>query len=209
MCLLTQISELSYASLLSICSIGYLVIVVIVEMPLYLKHFSMPDLKITWFNSSINNIFSAFIIILFAYICQAGVFVVLNELKEPTFRRMKKVISRSVITDFIFYSVVSFFGYISTKNYTAEMITDREPYTPGKVDYAMNIGRIFLYIAIIIHIPINYHPFRRSMFNLLFSSSQKIEGIRYVVNKKHYRDSVIISTNGLCGYSIPQHSVNN
>jgi amino acid permease len=208
MCLLTHISELSYASLLSICSIGYLVIVVIVEMPLYLKHFTMPDLKITWFNSSINNIFSAFIIILFAYICQAGVFVVLNELKEPTFRRMKKVISRSVITDFIFYSVVSLFGYISTKNYTSEMITDREPYTPGKVDYAMNVGRIFLYIAILIHIPINYHPFRRSLFNLLFSSSQKIEGIRYPHKQKHYSNSILTGDHCVCGHRVPKHRVN-
>ena len=180
MCLLTQISELSYASLLSICSIGYLIVVVIIETPFYLKNFQ-PIAPLVWFSGNINNIFSAFIIVLFAFICQAGVFVVLNELQQPTLRRMRKVTKRSVATDFVFYMIVAFFGYISTKGSTVDMITDRDPYIPGKVDYFMNVGRFFLYIAILIHIPINYHPFRRSAFNLIFSPNQKVEGIRYDV----------------------------
>jgi len=97
---------------------------------------------------------------------------------------MKKVITRSVSIDFVFYMAIACFGYISTKGSTVEMITDRDSYIPYRVDFFMDIGRFFLYIAVLIHIPINYHPLRRSAFNLIFSSEQKIEGIRYTIKKE-------------------------
>jgi amino acid permease len=177
MCLLKNIGELSYASLLSITSIGYLILLIIIESPLYIKNFAKGG--IVYFNGDIKKILTAFVMILFAYSSQAGVFVMLSELYMPTLRRMHKVVGRSLTIDFIFYALISIFGYISTGSNTPDLITNRDAYKPGMIDYFMIVGRVFFFISVIIHIPINFHPWRRSFFNLLFGPKQDIEWKRY------------------------------
>lgn len=44
----------------------------------------------------------------------------------------------------------------------------------------MIAGRGLFFISVIIHIPINFHPWRRSFFNLIFGPKQSIEWKRSV-----------------------------
>ena len=212
LCVLKKINELRYASLLSISSFGYIAVVVVLESYFYIKYYNMPNIHVKWFSTNVNDLFSSLIMVLFAFICHAGIFVILSELKSPTSDRMYKVAKESILLSLTFYSIISIFGYASTLNYTPEMITDRMPYKTGFTDIFMNAGRVVLYIAIIIHIPVNYHPFRRSLFNVIFKASQEIDWMRNVIVtvssllfsmvvavKLPYISSVINIVTGYCG----------
>jgi amino acid permease len=150
-------------------AIAYVIVVVIIEFPFYLRRFSSS--KVEWISGDINKLLSAFIIILFSFNCQTGLFTIISELKNPTDDRVNRVKNWSVIIDTSFYATISLFGYLSTTDQTPEVIINRASVF-GKNDYFMEVGQILLYICIIIHIPVNYHPLRRSFVNLFLNKTK-------------------------------------
>jgi len=67
----------------------------------------------------------------------------------------------------VFYYLIASLGYLSTGVSTNDIVPDRDTYKKGMVDYYMLIGKITNYVSLILSIPLVYHPFRRSLLNLI------------------------------------------
>jgi|LakMenEpi03Aug12_release.lakeMendotaPanAssembly.Ray.scaffolds.fasta_scaffold289020_1 hypothetical protein len=83
-----------------------------------------------------------------------------SELVNPTEKRISKVITRSLIIDFIFYSWLTSAGYWATMNYTNTVVISRDPLPGFSPDYAMMVAAFAIAIVITAAFPVNFVPFR-------------------------------------------------
>ena len=89
LCIMRDMSSLSYASLISIITMSYTIIVVIIEAPFYFKQ-NYHQYGIDYFIIDIN-IFDAFSFTFFSYCFQHIFFNIYHELQKPSNRRINKV----------------------------------------------------------------------------------------------------------------------
>ena len=90
MCIMKDMSSFRYASLLSLITIGYTILLVIIEFPFFWMEKYKPG-AIQWgFDISMNT-FDAFSFAFFAFICQITFFNVYDELQNNIQRRIHKV----------------------------------------------------------------------------------------------------------------------
>ena len=92
-----------------------------------------------------------------------------SELVNPNYKRMTKVIQRSIATDFIFYLVIAVAGYLSQFNNTAEIVLERPALSGSGTDYALLIAVVSVMACIMVAFPVNYNPFRQHFFNCVFA----------------------------------------
>ena len=84
-----DISSLSYASLLSIITIAYTTLVIVIEMPFYFnQNYSSKNMK--WFIINWDTL-DAFAMTFLAYANQTTFFSIYEELSSSSAPRMKKV----------------------------------------------------------------------------------------------------------------------
>ena len=118
------------------------------------------------------NIFTGASMTFFAYTCQVQMLPIYSELVNPSYKRMKKVIQRSIATDFLFYLVIAVAGYLSQFNSTAQIVLER-PGLPGSdTDYALLIAVVSVMACIMVAFPVNYNPFRQHFFNCVFGKEE-------------------------------------
>lgn len=60
------------------------------------------------------NLLTGAALTFFAYTCQVNLLPIYSELVNPNEKRIKKVISRSIIVDVFFYITIALAGYFST-----------------------------------------------------------------------------------------------
>ena len=73
------------------------------------------------------------------------------------------------------YLLVVICGYFSTFDDTPMIITNRKPLRDfGSVDYFMVVGRIGVYLLIVISVPICFSPIRRAIFNRIWGTNKRI-----------------------------------
>lgn len=89
---------------------------------------------------------------------------------NPVERRIKKIISISVIVDVGFYMVIAAAGYFSTFDKTARVVLDRPP-LHGDRDYAILIAQILIMCVLFVAVPVNYNPFRNQVFYMFFKKN--------------------------------------
>jgi amino acid permease len=96
---------------------------------------------------------------------------VYSELVNPNFRRIKKVIFRSMITNMVFYMIIAVSGYMSTFNATNSVVVERYPLDGHDKDYFMLVGAMGIILIMVASLPVNYHPWRYQVFLLCFKRS--------------------------------------
>jgi len=138
----------------------------LVEVPFYYEQnidkATVYPVKVDW------NIFTSFSICFFAYTCQVQLLPVYSELINPEFRRIKKIINRSLITDCVFYSIIACAGYFSTFNGTSSIVVERKPLDGNVRDYWMLVGALSICLIMVASLPVNYHPWRYQVFLFCF-----------------------------------------
>jgi amino acid permease len=165
--LLRNLSSLSFASVLSLLALTYTGIVMYIELPFYHKIYSKEEgvtsypIKIDW------NVFTACAMTFFAYTCQLQLLPIYSELKRPNFRRIKKVVTGSLMIDFIFYTAIASAGYWSTLSASPTVIITRMPLPNFTPDYAMLVAACALCLVIFAAFPCNFNPFRTQFFTLI------------------------------------------
>ena len=82
-----------------------------------------------------------------------------------------------------FYYLTSVTGYLSTFDNTPPVVIDRVPLDESEIDYAQTIGRLGVYITLILSTPVVYSVLRASFFNIAFSPEQKIENPKFIISK--------------------------
>jgi len=117
--------------------------------------------KIDW------NILSSMSIVFFAFTCQMNLLPIYSELVNPNYKRIQKVIYRSLILDCVFYYIIASAGYFSTFNNTSPVVIER-PALPGfDPDYATLLAAVAIVIVLSAAFPANYNPCRTMFFNLI------------------------------------------
>lgn len=82
-----------------------------------------------------------------------------SELVNPNLKRIKKVITRSVGVDALFYVTIALAGYFSTFDKTPKIVLDRSS-LDGDRDYALMIAQVAIVLVLFVAVPVNYNPFR-------------------------------------------------
>jgi amino acid permease len=107
-----DMSDFRHISVISIFALAYTGIVLLVELPDYYTYYH----KIThefaaWFDW---NFFTGASITFFAYTCHVQLLPIFSELVNPNEKRIKKIVSRSILVDLGFYVTIALAGYFST-----------------------------------------------------------------------------------------------
>ena len=164
-------------SFTSVVIIGLEVLLVFIEMPWYLYSYKIYEKEIQY---AIWNLESSqkILIFIFGYLLLNGITVVMNELSNPTFKKMMYTTNYVFLIQFIYYSFIGICGYVSTMNFTPESILERD--LISNKDIASIVVNILCYVAIISHIPLNYYSFRKELENAIGISLLSI--LAYVNN---------------------------
>jgi hypothetical protein len=170
---LRNIATLQYASIVGTLALGYSIIVILIEMPFYLKqHFddekSFPPLFVN-LNWGYLDTFTAF---MFGFASHMGVLQVLAELKRPTDRRTKKALKYSFILEFIVYLIITFSGFFSTFYETKGLFLYREDLKNFNPDYFMIAAKITLFICLHCKMAILYNIMRISLKSICFDNKE-------------------------------------
>jgi len=178
LCLLKDISKMRIASLFSIFSLIYAIIVIIVECPFYFSNFLndhdiMKD--VNWFDISKGfdknlYFFRGTATIFFAYTCHVGAFPVYKTLKNNVTRRINKVFMRSILLDIVIYLIVGICGYLTEPIGTHDLIIFRNKYFNN--DIAMDLARLGMAINLTLSTPANYNAFRLSIIEIIWGTNE-------------------------------------
>lgn len=153
-----DMSSLTFASIASILSLVYTLLVLLSESSFYYRQYkpqaTIRACYLDW------NILTSFSLVIFAYTCQLNLFPIYSELVAPNYRRIKKVIVRAISIDFVFYALIAVAGYASTFNKTGDVMIERDPLPNFNPDYAMLLAAISICIVLIAAFGLTYAPAR-------------------------------------------------
>ena len=151
-----KMSGFRYISLISILSLTYIMIILIMYAPAYFQQNYTPEklyyAKFDW------NFFSSFAITFFSFGCHMEIIPIYNELQEPSTRRISKVIGRTIFINAKYYTIVGLAGYLSTFDETAQIVIERPPLNGMQNDYYLIFGRAIVILVLCIAYPINVIP---------------------------------------------------
>jgi amino acid permease len=160
-----DMSAFRYVSLASIGALFYTGVVLIIELPSYYNHFSsnanMTPAYWDW------NFFTGCSMTFFAYTCQVQLLPIYSELQNPNYKRIKKVINRSIFIDFLFYLTIAMAGYFSQFKDTAPIVLERVPLPGVDRDYPLLLGVLLVMLCLMVAFPVNYNPFRQHFFSVI------------------------------------------
>ena len=167
-----DMSSLAFAGVLSVASVFYAALVLVVEMPFYWNEYRYApgtELRAAVFDA---NILTSFSLVFFAYTCQMSLMPVYSELVRPDYRRIKKIVTRAMLTDFFFYCIIASAGYFSMFNLTNDIVIQRPPLPAYDPDYTSLAAAAGICIVLFAAFPMNYSPCRSQFFLLAFNQSE-------------------------------------
>lgn len=170
--LLSGVSNLRYATILSITSIAYTTIVTIIELPFFWINGKADISKLVYFRLD-WSFFSAFGITFFAFMSQTGFYSAVEQLGRRNEGRLRRITNRAVTIDLSFYVLITLAGYMSTLDDTTDLIIDREtPFKGSKVDIPMTIAQVLICCSLCIGTPLNFIPMRKIVFDQMFGGAE-------------------------------------
>ena len=170
LCLLKNISKMRYASMFGIFSLFFLIFIIVIECPFYIKYNFIDNKTKINFVDIISGfkgdmkILQSISTLFYAFSCHVGVFPVLNTLKSPTPQRIHLLFKRSIILDISCYLIIGISGYLTQPIDTPDLIIERKKIF--KNDFLMNFGQICFIFTLIAKICANYNALRSCIINL-------------------------------------------
>ena len=170
LCLLKNISKMRYASIFGIFSLFFLIFIVVIECPFYIKYnFIDNKTKINFIDiisgfKGDMKILQSISTLFYAFSCHVGVFPVLNTLKSPTPQRIHLLFKKSIILDISCYLIIGISGYLTQPIDTPDLIIERKKIFNN--DFLMVFGQICFIFTLIAKICANYNALRSCIINL-------------------------------------------
>jgi amino acid permease len=155
---LKNLTSLRYVSFMSIFLLSYLLVVMIIELPDYIRapesqiihdynYLTFDNTPEGWFK--VNAAFTTFT---YAFQNQAGILPVKKELRRASPRRVSKIIFRAEMISMIFYGLIMYVGYFSMGRHAPDLIFSRPNIFP--TDYLMKVGMMLYAVYIMICVPV-------------------------------------------------------
>jgi amino acid permease len=183
LCLLRDVSRLGVSSLLGLITFIFIIIILIIQSPSYIKHYwkniyeeNDPSTHLNIFNISSGFDINLFFFqgtatFFFFYSCHTGSFPILKSLKDKTEKRIQKVIVRGLLINTTMFSIIAIFGYLTCPIDTPALIIERNNIQGGS-DIAMSLCKLSLVIILIMKLPILYNIYKLSYFQLVKGDSE-------------------------------------
>ena len=175
-CYMRQIGALKYTSIISITSVIILTIIITSKtlinfnsehMIYYIdngeSHSFMINTEIKLWPNKWDDVIYVFPVFGISFLCHFNIPQVHSELTRPTRKRMRKVLISVVISCFILYCIISFFGYFYSFKYTCGNIL----LNYRQDDPVVTFGRLCLGFVILFTFPLLILPARTSLHNIL------------------------------------------
>ena len=171
LCLLKNASKMRYASTFGIFSLFFLIFIVVVQCPFYIKKYETKEKNAINYNDILSGLkgdmklLQSIVTVFYAFSCHVGAFPVLQTLHNPTERRSKKVLKRAISIDIICYLIIGAAGYLTQPERTPDLIIERNKIFNN--DWIMTIGEISFIFTLFAKISANYNALRSCILVLL------------------------------------------
>lgn len=123
------------------------------------------DVPIKWFPDNWKDPMYAFPIISVSFLCHFNVLPVYRELKKPTRRRLKTIVTCTMFSTWLFYTVVGFTGYFFAYRLPGG-VHDDVLNNFQRDDQLVNLGRMGLLVTILLSMPLLIQPCRLNSIRL-------------------------------------------
>ncbi|KAL3235020.1 Vacuolar amino acid transporter 5 [Nakaseomyces bracarensis] len=163
LCLMKKLNSLRHTSTLAILSVAYLCVLVMVHY-----FFPTPEMGELKGHVSIGfphhepSILTTLPIFVFAYTCHHNMFSVINEQKDGSFKSTKYIPLISTFFACLLYIAIGGCGYLSFGDNIVGNIITLYPHSASSV-----IGRIAITMLVMLAFPLQCHPARSSIHNIL------------------------------------------
>lgn len=164
MSLLQKVTELKVFSFISIGSILYICVSIIVDFPNYVEKNNLKSLKLYNFDL---YFFSAVTFAIFSFTCHMSVATVFSEMRDPSKSRMKAVNFRVCFFQFIIYLLLAVIGYLSLLEETPLFITQRNSPSSYTNSIQIMIARILVCFVLMVTMPLFMILCRQSIQSLI------------------------------------------
>ncbi|KAF2634197.1 hypothetical protein P280DRAFT_474804 [Massarina eburnea CBS 473.64] len=154
---LRRLDSLKYTSVIALCSIAYLVVLVVAH---FIKGDTLADrgqVRVFQWAGPVSAL-AAFPVIVFAYTCHQNMFSILNEISDNSHFRTTSVIFASIGGACALYILTGISGYLSYGDNITGNIISMYPTAA-----ASTIGRLAIVILVMFSYPLQIHPCRASI----------------------------------------------
>ena len=193
LCLLKDLSKMSFTSMIGIGSLAYTILVIAFQCPLFYKNFKAkeynennPKTHPNFYSLAPSlkgdmNIFQCMATIFFCYTCHIGAFPIYKSLKNPSVKKINIVFIGSLLLDFIIYFLVSVCGFLTAPVKQPSLIIYRENNNVIGNDIFMTVAKLSICVCLSMAIPPNYNSFRISFMTLFFGTSEISDKTNYIL----------------------------
>jgi amino acid permease len=164
--LLKTLTELRFASLVTMAALSYILLVIIVEFKFYAES-NVYENNVNWFNLDLS-IITSMNVCLYSFSCHMNVIQVYDELHNRNLKRMQKVAFRSLLLLLVPYILLGLFGYLSTLNNTPEIFLNRAKAPSISNDWVMTSCKFLMMIILIIGLSFNIPSARSVVIKNIF-----------------------------------------
>ena len=181
LCLLKDASKMRYASTFGIFSLFFLIIIVVIESPFYIKKYIIEEKNEVNYYDILSGLkgnmklLQSIVTVFYAFSCHVGAFPVLQTLYNPTEKRSKKVLRRAISIDIICYLIVGAAGYLTQPLNSPDLIIERNKIFDN--DWLMTIGEISFIITLLAKISANYNALRSCILVLFHYDTENFSQI--------------------------------
>ncbi|KAF1328395.1 Sodium-coupled neutral amino acid transporter, partial [Globisporangium splendens] len=143
--------------------------------------------EVKWFPTNWADPVYAFPIISVSFLCHFNVLPVYRELHKPTRHRLKKIVSSTMFSTWVFYMIVGTMGYMFAYRFPTG-VQDDILNNFGSDDNLVNCGRLGLLVTIMLSMPLIMQPCRLNIIRL----SKYVSG--FVKSSRHDEDVGLLTT---------------
>lgn len=159
---LKNLDSLKYTSVLGLAAIAYLALLVVGEYFVgHVPHKLRGEIVLV--PSSLQGVFSTFLIIVFAYTGHQNMFSIINEAANNSLASMTRLINFAVFCSSVLFILVGLTGYLTFGDKVDGNVILLYP-----ASWYSTIGRISIVFMVIFSFPLMFHPARISVNNIYF-----------------------------------------
>ncbi|SZF05753.1 unnamed protein product [Blumeria hordei] len=154
---LRRLDSLKYTSIVALVSIGYLFILVVYHFTKGDTMTGRGEIRVVKWAGLIPTL-ESFPVVVFAYTCHQNMFSILNEIRNNSLKSTTSIITISIGSASVIYTIVATTGYLSFGNQVLGNIVGM--YVPS---IASTIGKAAIVILSVFSYPLQVHPCRASV----------------------------------------------
>lgn len=186
-CLIKDISKLKHSSILGVVSMVYVILVIAIQCPYYIKnydkYYSSINIKqpeegyLNYYNigkafDSNMMIFIAIANIMFALGIQLNTLNVYSKLKNRNSEEGKRLVKYAMTMLTLLYLCIGVFGYLTQPIKTPDLIFKR--YSLFTPDTLMIGGKLFLILALCCKIPVLFNALKISVYGIFQEDQSEV-----------------------------------